>query len=375
MRWFQIFFLIIFVAVIAALGAVGFLKYRFDHSPDNHDLVAAIDRELGKVQKSNSFYGAVVGVYKQGQVFTKAYGASGPNGSAVLPPDAVFEVGSISKVFTSSLLQIMADDGVLSLDDKLSDILGDKVEISSDIARITLRQLATHTSGLPRLSASFFDESTDPLNPYAGLKAEHLKAYLANPTDIRPPGKFEYSNLGMGLLGYVLEQVSGDDWDTLVQAKILAPLDMRQSGQNMTPSMLSKFTPAYDAEGNETPHWDLPILTGAGALRSDVDDMLKFIAANLTGDQALSESLKRTHPVNGEGGLGWMPAGKMERFLGNKTAIWHNGMVGGHASYMSIDPKNEAGVVVLSNQALDVTMTGIMLTRAVRVNSFKSDAK
>ena len=111
--------------------------------------------------------------------------------------------------------------------------------------------------------------------------------------------------------------------------------------------------------------WTFSSLAGAGAFNSNAEDMMKFIQANIENGSILSQTLKKMHEpkFGGDTGVGWMQPTFLDRFFGNKTVVWHNGMVGGYASYVSIDTKTKTGIVIFSNKAVDVTMLGMMLTR------------
>jgi len=265
---------------------------------------------------------------------------------------AVFEIGSITKVFTTSLLQDMVDRGEVRLGDAVSQYLPRSVKVPSRNDReITLLDLATQSSGLPRLPSNLTPR--DATNPYADYSEQQLYTFLSGYQLTRDVGaEYEYSNLGMGLLGHALALKGRASYEELLRRRILTPLGMRETAITLTPALRARLAPGHDAEGRVVPSWDLPTLAGAGALRSTVNDMLTFLAANLdSGATPLSPTLKRTHgerhATNNPSmkvGLGWHI---LARPVGN--IVWHNGGTGGYRTFTGFDPVRKLGVVVLSN--------------------------
>ncbi len=305
--------------------------------------------------------------------YVKGYGQEEPNGNTV------FQIGSITKVFTTLLLQILCDEKVVHMEQTLDDLIGSKVSLSPIAKKITLKQLATHTSGLPRVPKVLEDkviemvgEETVMINPYSHIDVDSIFGYLSTTEDNHKAGQFMYSNYGMGLLAHVLESVTGKPYELLLLEKIFTPLNMNDTRITLTPKMKKLLVQGYTSEGNSNPIWTFSSLGGAGALNSNISDMQKFIEANFIVGTPVSNALKKMNQQqsNDASNIGWMKPGYIERFFGNKNIVWHNGMVGGYSSYLSIDKNTQSGVIVLTNKAVDVTMLGIMLTRQVRTQSW-----
>jgi serine-type D-Ala-D-Ala carboxypeptidase/endopeptidase len=243
-----------------------------------------------------------------------------------------------------------------------------------------LKHLVTHTSGFPRIPKSLLKKISQLagkenvlLNPYSHVQPNDIFEYLKTTGDTGKPGRFEYSNYGVGLLGHILEMVTKKNLESLISEKLLEPLDMRNTAIALTPEMKEHLVQGYNENGRATPIWTFNALAGAGAFNSDAEDMMKFIRANIENHSILSQTLKKMHQAElDEIGIGWMQPTFIDRFVGNKSIVWHNGMVGGYASYISIDRKARTGIVILSNKAVDVTMLGTMLTRQVRTQSWSS---
>lgn len=332
------------------------------------DLEQAIDREAGKMVGRGVPDALVIGVVKQGRTWTRSYGDRPLNGAARPDGDSVFQIGSLTKIFTVVTLLDLVREGLVSLDDDLIRVLGDRVRLSRAAGAITLRQLASHTSGLPPVPPSLMMLPRDDADPYSRLTRQDVYGYLATAEGLKRPGSVEYSNYGMGLLGHVLEDRTGASLEQLMSTRIFAPLSM--SSTFMTPLHASarSVVPGASEAGDPAPVWRFGALGGAGALCSTANDMLAFIQAVLTADGAPGPVLAAMHRERGpnDARLGWMAPSPVDRVAGNRTIVWHNGRVGGYASYLSIDVAQRTGVVILSARSAEVTMAGVMLSRAVR---------
>lgn len=195
----------------------------------------------------------------------------------------------------------------------------------------------------------------DPTNPYADYTVEMMYEFLTGLELERDIGaEFEYSNLGMGLLGQVMAEVAGTDYESLVRARILDPLGMNNTAIELSETLAAKMAHGHTATGMPTSNWDIPALAGAGALRSDMDDMLDFIEANIRaarGDtsSAVLEAMATSHAerANANGmaiGLAWVI-----RPTASGSIVWHNGGTGGFRTWAGFDPQQGVGAVVLTN--------------------------
>ncbi|MGH7504007.1 MAG: serine hydrolase domain-containing protein, partial [Longimicrobiales bacterium] len=205
----------------------------------------------------------------------------------------------------------------------------------------------------------------DMTNPYADYTAEQLYDFLASYELTRDIGaEYEYSNLGVGLLGYALALRADTSYEALVHERILAPLGMESTGITLDDDERRRLTPGHNALGQVVQNWDMPVLAGAGALRSTVDDMLAFLAANLDPpDSPLGRAIRRSHEPRFTSrnpdlrlGLNWHILDSHDR-----TFVWHNGGTGGYRSMIVFDPERDTGVVVLSNSNRGVDEIGLHL--------------
>lgn len=301
--------------------------------------------------------------------------APGPAGKAV-DENTVYEIGSVTKVFTGALLAEAVRRGEVRLDDPISKHLPPNVKAPARGGReITLLDLATHTSGLPRLPSNLAPK--DIQNPYADYTVEQMYDFLSKYELKRDIGaSYEYSNLGTGLLGHILSLRAGMSYEDLVKNRILKPLGMNDTTVTLSPALKSRTAPGFDENGEPASLWDLPALAGAGALRSTTKDMAKFVAANLGLEKtdlnaAFLEARRPQRDVREKTkiGLGWhiSSSGAATAATAAATAneiVWHTGGTGGFRSYVGFDPARKKGVVVLSNSAEPVEDIGAHLLDA-----------
>ncbi|TDQ29701.1 serine hydrolase domain-containing protein [Tenacibaculum caenipelagi] len=258
----------------------------------------------------------------------------------------VFEIGSISKVFTATLLTNFVQENRLELTADVQKYLGFNIRTDQ---KITFKELVNHTSGLPRLPSNLNLLVVDKKNPYKNYDLEKLKQYLTQEVKLKqkPGAKYGYSNLGAGLLGFILEEVSKSNYETLVQEKIFSKYKMTSSTTDRK-IVKDKLVKGLNKLGKETQNWDMNVLVGAGGILSSVNDLAKFGKAQFKKEnKELKLTQQPTFKINENMaiGLGWhiITNRKGEDF------IWHNGGTGGYSSSMALDVDGENGVIILSN--------------------------
>jgi D-alanyl-D-alanine-carboxypeptidase/D-alanyl-D-alanine-endopeptidase len=342
------------------------------HFPDDDALLAVIK---DRVEEGRST-GIVLGVLDvDGTRRVVAYGDSGP-GARPLGPESVFEIGSITKVFTGILLADMVARGDVELTASVQRYAPDGLTMPTRGGReITLIDLASHRSGLPRLPGNF--TVNDRTNPYAEYSVAQMYEFLAGYELPREIGsQYEYSNLGVGLLGHVLAARAGVDYETLTRNRILDPLGMRMTGVALSPAMKAQLAIGHDAQGKPTALWDLPTLAGAGALRSNMHDMLTFLDANIGEPRSdLERAMRVSHrPYADHVALPTLVAGQPIGVglawhlltLGAINLAFHNGGTGGYRSVICFDPARRVGVVLLTNSARDADDIALdLINRAI----------
>jgi CubicO group peptidase (beta-lactamase class C family) len=325
------------------------------------DIKAALDADLVPVLKDGALApdtggGVTIGVLQHGERRIFSYGTA--------KPDSVFEIGSITKTFTATILAQMVEQGKVRLDEPVRELLppGTVAKPASG-AEITLLDLSDQHSGLPRMPDNF--HPADPANPYADYDTKLLYAFLGKQGVALPANApFGYSNLGVGLLGQALANRAGVPYPTLVHEQVLAPLAMHDTTIAMTPALQARFIQGHDAEHKPAHAWDLDALAGAGGIRSTAADMLNYLEAQLHPDnlpasalataegKTLPAAIALTHEIHAEVGPGMHIA--LNWFHYDETgSYWHNGGTGGFSSYAIFNAQKDFAVVVLSCTAPD----------------------
>ncbi len=337
---------LIFLGIVYVLSATKGTPHPTDSIFKKH-LVEWLD--------NSSASGIAVGFIQGGKCYYLGEGYQSFDGEQPITKHTIFEIGSLTKLFTSVLLAVMVHEGLLALDDEVS------LYMPELRAPITSRQLATHTSGLPRLPTNFgFD---NPLNPYASYTMKELYEYVA----ILRLAEFSYcySNLGYGLLGHVLEAVSHTSYEQLIQKRICSQLSLDSTSTILSPSMKARSVQKYVGD-KAVPDWDFNVLHGCGALHSSLNDMVRFLSCNMgVYDASISSAMKVCHehqvmlPEQKMSiGLGW-------RIYQDDTSklqiVWHDGSTLGCSSFIGFSPERQVGMVVLSNSSDSIIDLGFML--------------
>ncbi len=260
--------------------------------------------------------------------------------------DKIFEIGSISKVFTGILLANFIADGTIRADESIKPYLPYDLPDSIDL---TFESLSNHTSGLPRLPSNLTMMALlNRDNPYKKYGEEALQEYLTgDDLRLRGVGEVQYSNLGAGLLGYVLTQIAKEDYESLLQSKICGPLGMNSTTSDRS-IVEDRLVYGRDASGDITSNWDLNVLVAAGGIVSSAEDMAKFAMVQFdTTSMAMNIARQKTATLHGsmDVGLGW----HIRYTDKGRTWHWHNGGTGGYRSYTAVDLEAGKGIVVLAN--------------------------
>ena len=295
--------------------------------------------------------GLSIGIISRKDQATLHFGKKSKNGQHANSPNdqTVYEIGSITKVFTGILLGHAVNEGRVRLDQPIGSIA--EYILGKETRSIQLVQLATHTSGLPRMPGNW--QPFDQRKPYQDYDREMLMQFLSSfkPDRTRDP-RMEYSNLGFGLLGELLSLQADQDYETLVREKITRPLGMTDTTITLSADQKKRFAPPHNADMVDEFPWEFDVLAGAGAIRSTTSDMLRFARAamNPPADQlgrAIELSWKQ-HLPSREGrfamGLGW-------HIARDGTTRWHNGQTGGYHSALYINRESRIAVIVLCNTA------------------------
>lgn len=369
--WIRVLCIASISIVLAGCGTLHDTQWDSDPSPARRlaatgDVGADVAALAQPMIDSKEATGLVVGVLTpDGKQQFYGFGTTHHEGGHRPDGDTLFAIGSLSKGFLAATTSVLVQEGVLHWEDTLETLLPADVPLSPDARRITLRQLATHTSGLPRQPMTeqtllYFVEYLFTGNSfYRHYDRPYLLAYLEKFKN-SAGGVPQYSNIGYALLGYVLELKTGKKVDALVHEKVLDPLKLQRTGY--VPEQLPGYAeralghagdqPKFVRRGELVPDWHFTdIMTGSAALYSSAHDLLTYAGAHLnsTGDKVLDAALRDTLKVHYErpseaAASAWF----VDEINGHKI-VNQIGLVAGYTAYIGIDAENRTAVVVLQN--------------------------
>jgi len=331
----------------------------------NNPLKDSLDRWVERmvrpyIQKGNTC-GLELAFIHNGQLRKYSYGSVKKTADQL--PDAantIFEIGSVTKTFNALLLAEEVVAGRMKLADPINLYLPDSIpELSFQGKPVTLLHLANHTSGFPRLPSNIFKGKIDPKDPYKHYLPDSLYSFLKRYKPAVMPGTvFSYSNYGAGVLGTIFERKYGNSFEQLIVSRICDPLGMRKTRVTLIEADEKNFAQGYNETGETTAPWNLASLKGSGAIRSTLDDMVKYTRAQMEMKGPLKTAIALSHKSTFEGrnqsmGLGWRIT------KSGPNSYWHHsGGTGGFRSFVGFDVDRKIGIVILSNAAEDVTTVG-----------------
>jgi len=317
-----------------------------------------------RIDTDKQSVGMVIGMIDASGRRLISHGATDRTSGIPVDGKTIYEIGSITKVFTSMVLADMIERGEVGLDDPIRMYLPQGVSAPTrDGKEITLRHLANHTSALPRLPDNV--EWPDLINPYAEYSSDLLYDFLKQHELRRNIGEiYEYSNLGAGLLGTLLSRKADRSYEQLVLSRITDPLGMPDTRITLSAEQKQRLATGHDLMLEAVENWDFLALAGAGAIRSNANDLMTFLSAHMgLTDSNLSATIahmqqawQETGGPGMEIGLGWHARS------GHGTKIvWHNGGTHGYRSFIGMDMEHKRAVVVLSNSFNDPDDIGFHL--------------
>jgi CubicO group peptidase (beta-lactamase class C family) len=326
----------------------------FEELPFTNPLQTTFDSILHEQVKTffkkSKAPGLIIGISRDGKRSYYNYGFSDTAVKKQFNSATVFEAGSITKTFVANLLLQLEAEKILTITDPIVKYLPDSLKINPVLSEITLASLASHISGLPRLPSNYDKVKEYTLmQPYKFYKREHLYTYLKNIKSINK-GTYAYSNLGFGLLGTILENKTGKNLETLLAEYILRPVGM--SSSYITLKRPNADTATGHFYGRTSGYWEFDCMAGAGALKSNAEDMLKYLEAHISppSNDKLSTAIKKaTQPVKSAGpGMqvcyGWHTFEELKH-----RSFWHDGGTYGFSTLAAFEPTTKTAVIFASN--------------------------
>jgi CubicO group peptidase (beta-lactamase class C family) len=347
-------------------------------------LIARIAEEAEQEVATRPEATLILGVTRGGERHVVGFRSPDAKEAAMPHADSIYEIGSVSKTFSNTVLAVLDDRGVLSLDDPIGKHLT-HLQLRPEVAAVTLRDIATHSSGLPDLGQRHLrlclEEVRGTLAPfgaythYLRYTKEHLYADLEDAELVYPTGQgWAYSVFAMGTLGHILELVTGERYEDLLRATVCEPLGLADTFYTISDGQPERVIFAYDSDGQPLPNWYHDVLMSQGGLRSTINDLLTYAEANINATNnpdgsPLSNALRKTREVHfttPEGtkntantslqGLAWWgidgPDGR---------GWWHGGQTLFYCSTVGVVPDSDLGFVLLrSHHRLLADAAGIV---------------
>lgn len=331
-----------------------------------------IDSLANSYLKKNSTQSLSIALFHQNKYKTYFYGETEKNNQILPTEESIYEIGSITKLFTSVLLAELVNKKTIVLEGSIAKYLPDSVSANPDIKEITFKSLANHTSGLPRLPSNWnTDAKFNDKDPYANYTTQDLYSFLKNyKANLENVDTYNYSNLGFGLLGELISTITGKPYMEYLHEVILTPLSLSNTSDKVDQKNAAFFSKVYDQSGLEVPTWSWQSMLAAGGLKSTIKDLMifsleqfKMTETDLQYAMALTRQFTAFGPNSIDVGLGW----HMSMFDG-LIYFHHAGGTGGSSSYIAISPDTKTALVVLSNSATSVDYTSSQLMEKLLSN-------
>jgi CubicO group peptidase (beta-lactamase class C family) len=329
------------------------------NNPLKTTMDSLVHQEAKKYFDKNNGVGIIIGISNNGTRNYYGYGETKINNQEIPTANHIFEIGSITKTFTGSLLSKAIVDKKIKIDDPIKKYLPTGLLLNKDEAEITFKHLTTHTSGLAGLMTNYTDAPNfDNNNPYKTYTEKLLFDYMKkNGATAKPGEKHAYSNWGVGLLGVTLSKVYKKSYEKLLQEFIWKPLNMNSTSLSVAPKNLSLFVDGHDAANRTTSHWGFDCMAPAGGIISNATDMLNYFEAQWTNTLKFSSQAHQslfTLSANSFVGMNWFT----QKFGANEI-VWHNGGTGGFSTFGGFLKNNKTAIIIMANKGI-VGSTDVM---------------
>ena len=330
--------------------------------PFTNPLVTSLDKKVDSILQpfmaEVNTVGVSIAVLKGGKVYYYGYGETAKGNNQVPDQLTIFEIGSISKTFTATLLADAVNKGKINLDGPANKYLPDSIPaLSFEGVPVTVKSLINHSSGIPRMPDNF--TGVDDNDPYKEYDNSKMFSFYKHFKPTRKPGaSYEYSNLAAGTVGVILEKLNKDTYEKMLFNTITKPLGMNDTRQYLRKEDSVRFAKGY-ADGNYAAPWNFKAFMGAGGIRSTAADMVKYAEAQLgKAPTALNKDIQLTHTPTFTSGNTTVALAWHYIKPGADEILFHNGGTGGYRSYLGVNLQKKFAVVMLSNTTISVDGLG-----------------
>jgi CubicO group peptidase (beta-lactamase class C family) len=323
----------------------------------DNPLTSEFDKRINEIiapfATLQSTAGVSIGIFKDNQELYYGYGET-KKGNGVIPnSETLYEIGSITKTFTALLMMDYLQSNSLSIECPINNLLPSDIPLLGHLGNsIKIKHLLNHTSGLPRLPGDF-ESGMDINNPYKHYDSTKVYSFLKNFRLLVDPGEYwEYSNLGMGIAGLILERKSHKGYEELLVDKICTPMGLNKTKISLNTTDSLNLAVGYDAYGTEVSYWsDLNAFKAAGAIKSNAKDLISYGKTILNHDaSALKTQIDSCLKVTYEDNSVKMSSGWINQTVSGNEIIAHDGGTGGFNSFIFVcKSKNIVLVVLFSN--------------------------
>jgi CubicO group peptidase (beta-lactamase class C family) len=331
-------------------------------------LDSIIDKVISPYIQTKGNVGISVGILYQKNSYFYNYGER-KKGSSQLPDQHTrYDIGSITKTFTSTLLAIAVEQKKVTLETSISKFLPDSVAANPDLKKITFKDLANHTSGLPREGDNFERTITDANQPFDNYGTKEMFFFLKHYKLTRQPGTtYEYSNLAVGLLGVLLEKMYNQSYPELIRQYITAPLQMNETICAVDTQKIKNIAEGYGEVFEPVPFIKIVALQSAGIIKSSASDLITYTKAQLfASNPTLNAAIKLTHQLTYNNGT--YVVGLNWHYLPNdQNILYHSGATIGYRSFIFVDLSKQLAIVILTNNACASDAMGIKLIREIQL--------
>jgi len=333
----------------------------------NESLDKLINHIIKKEINFDEIPGLVIGVIDADSTYVYGFGETKKGNEQQPDGNTIYEIGSVTKVFTASLLTLLEDEELLNYKDTIGQYFPELKQ------PITLHDLVTHSSGFPRLPHNLGTKEQDANQPYANYLNEDLLDFLQNYILTKPAGtEYDYSHCGYALLTQIIESTTGKKYEQILQDKLLNSLKMNDTRIILDKEQQERFAQGHSLI-NEVPAWQFSSFEGAFALKSSVNDLLRFLSMHLRDHHTNLENTLRTNldkqllttRYDVHIGRGWHIIRTRKRF---PDVYVHSGVTSGFNSYISFVPETHTAVVVLANSKKSISEIGMVLLETINFN-------